>query len=419
MCSASPPPVNTFQPANPLARRPQNGNPLARSQSPYTPPAAATTVPDAGPAARGSPTPGQPYAATTVTDSTPSIPSGSPAARSGTGTPTTIPDAGANPLARGTPTGTPSSDGSNPLARSGTPTPNTGNPAARTNPTGTPATNTGGGAAPNRSAPPPGANTAAPNRNTPPPPPGAGGTPGAGVPPPPSGGSGARRWRADGAPTTDVWNGFDELELYSPEGSISFDPSTMNELGFDGIYAGLTQDRPGSGGRVSDTARFWVTAADGTVLGSLDQIGRTNGLDLRNLGPGARLHWSGLGPTGALLAGNGRRYGTTAPPPPPPNTGRGIPPDGITRDPPPTGGPNIVPEPPAPPPPTLTPPTPPAPPPAPVPQTGGIDHWPVPITGGIDPRPYQPISRSSSIEGLPAGAIVDALLRKYKRNIWD
>jgi hypothetical protein len=407
MCSASPPPVNTFQPANPLARRPQNGNPLARSQSPYTPPAAATTVPDAGPAARGSPTPGQPYAATTVTDSTPSIPSGSPAARSGTGTPTTIPDAGANPLARGTPTGTPSSDGSNPLARSGTPTPNTGNPAARTNPTGTPppptAASTGG---------------AAPNRNTPAPTTTGG---------PTTFGTPANNFSGGG------WGGQQTVRGV-PRGSQRFeidftDPAYGGKQG--GAWS-VAAPRVGPG----QWFNLVLKDANGNVVKRVDSGGAGNGM--------ATISADGL-PTnqkyyldvdtnvdGYTIQRNGRdraavggevdpdwlrTYGGGGGGPV--NTGRGIPPDGITPDPPPTGGPNIVPEPPAPPPPTLTPPTAPAPPPAPVPQTGGIDHWPVPITGGIDPRPYQPISRSSSIEGLPAGAIVDALLRKYKRNIWD
>lgn len=108
------------------------------------------------------------------------------------------------------------------------------------------------------------------------------------------------------ANTGPMWDGFSQMNLSTPSGSMGFDPATMQNLGFNGLRASLTQ-RLG-GGPMSDAAKFWVTGAGGQNLGSLDQLGATNGLDLRNLGPGAKINWSGLGPQGAVLAGNGRRY---------------------------------------------------------------------------------------------------------------
>jgi hypothetical protein len=109
-----------------------------------------------------------------------------------------------------------------------------------------------------------------------------------------------------GGATNGTWDGFSSIDLTSPEGSMALDPAMMGQLGFNGLRASLTQ--LGGNNGFSEGARFWVQGANGENLGSLDQLGRTNGLDLRNLGPGAKINWSGLGAGGARLQGNGRRY---------------------------------------------------------------------------------------------------------------
>lgn len=103
------------------------------------------------------------------------------------------------------------------------------------------------------------------------------------------------------------WDGFSSIDLSQPAGSmaLNFDPSGQG-LDFNGLRASLTQLGPNAGH--SDAAKFWVQGADGSNLGSLDQLGRTNGLDLQGNLKGAKLNWSGLGAGGARLQGNGRRY---------------------------------------------------------------------------------------------------------------
>lgn len=108
------------------------------------------------------------------------------------------------------------------------------------------------------------------------------------------------------APAGPMWDGFSQQRLSTPSGSMGIDPAMMQQLGFNGLRASLTQDM-GAGNPMSEAAKFWVSQG-GKNLGSLDMLGRTNGLDLRNLGPGATINWSGLGPQGATLMGNGRRY---------------------------------------------------------------------------------------------------------------